>query len=73
MHRLLRTNRDIAQVAHRGRSMADRDIANRQLPRVNAIEPVAVMILAFVQMDVGIRERLGSDIAGFVSRALRVT
>ena len=53
--------------------MADRDIANRQLARMNAVEPIAVVILAFVQMHVGIGERLVAEFPGFTSRTSRLT
>src|SRR5215207_5695581 len=48
-------------MTHGGSSMADGDVADRQLPRVNTVHPVAVMILAIVKMNVGIGERFVGD------------
>src|SRR4051794_24422251 len=44
-------------MTYRSRSMPNRQIADRQLAGMNAVKPVAVVILAFVEMHVGIRGR----------------
>ena len=74
MNLLLRTNGDIAQVTYGGRPMADRDVADRQLAGMNAVEPIAVVILARVQMHVRVAERfLAELLPGFDSRTSRLT
>src|SRR5215213_2758556 len=51
-------------MTHAGRSVPNRQVADRQLAGMNTVKPIAVMILAFVQMHVGIGERLVTEFRG---------
>src|SRR5262249_35915787 len=45
---------DVAQAADRGRAVADGDVADRRLPRLDAVEPVRRVVLADVEVLAGL-------------------
>src|SRR5262245_24937999 len=49
---------DVAQVADRRRAVADFDVADRRLPALDAVQPVAVVVAAGVQPHVLVGQRL---------------
>src|SRR5439155_10557918 len=65
---------DIAQMADGRGTMADLDVANRQLAAFDALQPVLMMILAHVEMHVFLGERLFDQIfrGGFQIAAIDV-
>src|SRR5262245_25562580 len=43
---------DVPDMAHAHRAVADLDVADRPLARGDAVEPVVVMVIALVEMNV---------------------
>ena len=52
----------VAQVANRGRAVPNGDVADRQGSGLDAVEPVLVVVLAGVKVDVARGEGRGSDL-----------